>query len=111
MGEDEYDIIDVQLGQAIRSWADGFRTPGVALEVHGPLEAPGMDPTWIVRFTMPWREAELVLFRGPYAEVMWFDPRDAQPGAHVEGHYHLTPESIIALLETLASDGAVADRR
>ncbi len=60
-----------------------------------------MDPAWIVRMSAPWRDAELMPFRGPHAEVAWFDPRDAEAALHLEGHDDLTPESITALLQRL----------
>ena len=61
MAQDEYDIIDTRLGQAIRSWAEQARTTGIDLDVQGPLPTPGMDPTWIIRITAPWCDAELLL--------------------------------------------------
>ena len=105
MTADEYDVIDGQLGRAIRTWADAVQPlhDGVKLDVQGPLPAPGMDPTWIVRVTAPWRDAELLLFRGPHPEVSWFDPCETEPAPHLEGHDDLTAEALTGLLRRLLS--------
>jgi hypothetical protein len=76
---EQHEITDKLLGQAIQGWAGEAHATGVDIYVQGPLAAPGMDPTWIVRITAPWREAELFLFRGPHAEVTWLDPREPEP--------------------------------
>jgi hypothetical protein len=39
---------DRELWSAMRSWAETH--PGVQIELLGPLDAPRMDPTWILSF-------------------------------------------------------------
>jgi hypothetical protein len=62
-----------------------------------------MDPTWMVRITAPWRDAQLFLFRGPHLEVAWFDPRQPEAGPYVEGYDDVTPAAITAVLQRLTS--------
>jgi hypothetical protein len=60
----------------MRSWAEA--SVGVQVELLGPLDAPGMDPTWVLQFRSGQLEANVCLFRGPYLDVSAHRPSAPQ---------------------------------
>jgi hypothetical protein len=96
---DEYDELDRLLGVAMTQWLArrGEQFDNASLE--GPLEAPGMDPTWILELRQGSAEANVFLFRGPYAEVGW----SLQGEYIIQGHEGLTRDEMTALLDRLGA--------
>ncbi|WP_146099505.1 hypothetical protein [Kineococcus xinjiangensis] len=67
-----------------------------------------MDPSWFLRIEAPFREADLLVFSDGRLDLSWYDPRDLDAGMRNEGHGHLSPTSLVALLERLVRpEGAV----
>jgi len=98
--DEPYESLDLELGRALQSWTDGHST-SLGLEIDGPLEAPGMDPTWILRMHGTLIEAEVHLFYGPHVDVSVFLIQLAEDGMLVGGEGHLTPERLEEILNGL----------
>ncbi|WP_305788968.1 hypothetical protein [Symbioplanes lichenis] len=100
-----YESRDLELGAALRSWAD--RQPADSdCTVDGPLDAPGMDPTWRVEIRGPAGEAILNLFYGPVVDVTAVRRTDLFVG----GAEDLTPAELVAMVDDLrqaTQDGAM----
>jgi hypothetical protein len=62
------DQLDAVLFQALEGWWQAIEqdlaTRGVAASLQGPLEAPGMDPVFILHLETDRWEKEACLFRG-----------------------------------------------
>jgi len=60
--------LDRVLFMALERWQEASRVPllmqGVTVTLHGPFEALGMDPVYILHLDSDSREAEASLFRG-----------------------------------------------
>jgi hypothetical protein len=95
-----YEGRDLELGSAVQSWVSSHAAGGVELE--GPLEALGMDPTSLVRLRSPALEAHVHLFYGPYVDVSAFRPGHPEDGAFVGGANDVTPEQLVSMLDDLA---------
>ena len=89
---------DTELGDVLRDWSmeAGF-------DVEGPLEAPGMDPTWIARFRTAEFEADLMVFYGPHIDVSAFRPEVSASGYLVGGEDDVSDERFVEMLNDLAS--------
>jgi hypothetical protein len=72
------------------------------LQLDGPLEAKGMDPTWVLRLRAPDLEADVLLFYGPMVDVSAFRPKHLDDRALVGGEDDVTPERLIEMLNDLA---------
>src|SRR5688572_27286500 len=46
--DEPYESQDLELGAALRSWVEA-QQGSLDLILKGPLDTPGMDPTWILR--------------------------------------------------------------
>lgn len=80
------------------------------LSLDGPLEAPGMDPTWILSLRSAGLEAEVLLFYGPVLDVSAFRPKSTDQGALVGGASDLDPGLLLEMLDDLgeaANGGAL----
>ncbi|MEU7903608.1 hypothetical protein [Actinoplanes sp. NPDC049118] len=91
---------DLEVGLSLRSWAEAHAA-SLNLELEGPLDAPGMDPTWILRMSGPLLEAELHLFHGPRVDVAAFLTRRPQAGMFVGGEDDITEKRLTAMLDGL----------
>jgi hypothetical protein len=96
-----YESRDLELGSALQSWVGSHSAAG-EVQLEGPLQAVGMDPTWLVRLRSPALEADVLLFYGPYVDVSAFRPRHPEHGAFVGGAADVTPEQIVSMLDDLA---------
>lgn len=76
------------------------------LSLEGPLEALGMDPTWVLRLRSSGLEADVLLFYGTFLEVSASKPKNIDGGAFVGGVADLDPG---LLLEVLGDLGEAAD--
>jgi hypothetical protein len=83
----------------MRAWLDAAEQ-GHA-ELHGPLDAPGMDPTWILSIRSNDLEADVHLFLGPYLDVSAFRPTDPDAGAYIGGEDGLSNARLIEMLDDL----------
>jgi hypothetical protein len=100
---------DRELGSVIRSWAETH--PDVQVELHGPLEAPGMDPTWIMCFRSGHLDADVCLLRGPYLDVAAARPDAPEKGLLVGGEEGegLSDLRLVQMLDGLADASLGAD--
>ena len=64
--DEPYGSRDRELGQTLRSWTDAY-VGLLNLTLQGPLDAPGMNPTWILRMSGLFLEANVCPFYGPHA--------------------------------------------
>ena len=68
---------DVLLFAALERWwnvnRSALATHGVIATLQGPLDAPGMDPVYILRMDSERRETEVILFRGGTVLFEGFD--------------------------------------
>jgi hypothetical protein len=93
---------DLELGAALRAWAEAH-SRSFELQLHGPLDAPGMDPTWLLRISGDVLEVELVLFYGPHVDVSAFRSTRPQDDLHVGGENGITPSRLTEMLDELAA--------
>jgi len=105
--DEPYESRDRELGAALRSWAEA-QQGSLDLTLKGPLDSPGMDPTWILRITTASLEAEVTLFYGPHAEVAAFRPTAPEEGMYVGRDNNITADRLTELTDALvaASRGA-----
>jgi hypothetical protein len=95
---------DLELGAALRSWVEARAgQPGVTL--LGPLDAYGMDPTWILRIRTAFLDAEVILFDGPRVDVAAFRPTAADDGMYVGYPEDVTAARLTAMADELAAAG------
>lgn len=97
-GRVHFERRDAQLGVLLVEWA---KPSGVTVE--GPLEAPGMDPRWIVHFRSEHFEAELMVFYGPFVDVSAFRPQSVELGYLVGGGEGVSDERFTEMLDDLAA--------
>ena len=102
-----YESRDIELGSALQAWVDA-KADRWQVELIGPMEAIGMDPTWILRLRSDGLEADDCLFYGPVLDVSAFRPKNVDEGALVGGARDFTAERLVELLDDLgkAADGA-----
>jgi len=100
---------DRELGSVLRSWPETH--PGVQVELLGPLDAPGMDPTWIVSFRSEYLDADVCLFRGPYLDVSAARPSAPEKNVLVgsEDGEGLSELRLVQMLDGLADASLGAD--
>jgi hypothetical protein len=100
---------DRELGAVMRSWAETH--PGVPVELLGPLDAPGMDPTWILSFRSGHLDADVCLLRGPYLDVSAARPGAPEEGVLVGGEEgeRLSDLRLVQMLDGLADASLGAD--
>jgi hypothetical protein len=98
---------DRELGSVMRSWAEVC--VGVEVELLGPLDAPGMDPTWVLRLRGGQLEAEVFLFRGPYVDVSACRPSAPEAGAFIGGEDNLSDARLVQMLDGLSEAAMGAD--
>ncbi|MFG3702477.1 hypothetical protein ACGF5C_32055, partial [Micromonospora sp. NPDC047620] len=68
---------------------------------EGPLDAPGMDPTWILRMSGPLVEAEVHLFYGPHVDISAFLTQHPEDGMFVSGEDGITGQWLTEMLDGL----------
>lgn len=95
---------DHHFGAALRAWAEA-RT---GVDLRGPLETAGMDPTWILRITTEDLDTEVHVFTDPRAEFAAFRPAAADAGMQVAYRDPITEEQLIEMVTDLdaAAHGA-----
>jgi hypothetical protein len=98
--DEPFESRDLALGRTLRSWADAHATL-LDLELEGPLDAPGMDPTWILRLSGPLLEAEVHLFYGPHVDISAFLTGRPDDGMFVGGEDGITGPRLIEMLDGL----------
>jgi hypothetical protein len=105
--DEPYESRDLELGAALRNWVEA-QQGSLGLTLSGPLDSPGMDPTWILRITTASLEAEVTLFYGPCAEVAAFRPIAPDEGMYVGRDNNITADRLTKLTDALvaASRGA-----
>ncbi|WP_433200906.1 hypothetical protein ACQP00_29605 [Dactylosporangium sp. CS-047395] len=102
--EEPFESRDLALGRALRSWADAHAT-SMDLELEGPLDAPGMDPTWMLRMSGPLLYAEVHLFYGPHVDITAVRTDDPDAGFSVGGEDGLTGPRLVEMLDDLEQMG------
>jgi hypothetical protein len=98
---------DRELGSVMLSWVEA--SVGGQVELLGPLDAPGMDPTWVLRVRSEQLEADVLLFRGPHLDVSAYRPSDLEAGAFVGGEDGLSDARLVQMLDGLAAASLGAD--
>jgi len=98
---------DRELGSVIRSWVEA--SVGVQVELLGPLDEPGMNPTWVLRLRSAQLEADVFLFRGPYLDVSAYRPSASEAGAFVGGEDGLSGARLVQMLDGLSEAALGAD--
>ena len=98
--EEPYESRDLELGEALRSWTDSYVGP-LDLTLQGPLDAPGMDPTWILRMSGPLLDAEVFLFYGAYVDISALLPQRPDDGMFVGGEDEITEQRLVMMLDGL----------
>jgi hypothetical protein len=95
-----YESRDLELGRSLRSWTEVHAT-SLDLELEGPLDAPGMDPTRILRMSGPLLEAEVILFYGPRVQVSAFFTQRLEDGMFLAGEDGVTDQRLMTMLNGL----------
>lgn len=97
---------DIELGSVLGAWVHA-NTGRWQIELKGPLEAIGMDPTWILNLRSHGLEADVYLFYGPVLDVSAFRPEDVHEGAFIGGAQDFTADRLLEMLDELgeAADG------
>jgi hypothetical protein len=98
---------DLELGSVVRSWADE-QTDAVNLKFDGPLDAPGMDPTWMLELRGTAIEAVAHLFYGPIVDVTVV--RLAEGELYVGGAQDFSNSHLVSMLDDLVEashDGVI----
>jgi hypothetical protein len=98
--DEPFESRDLELGCTLRSWADAHAT-SLDLELEGPLDAPGMDPTWILRMSGPLLEAEVHLFYGPHVDISAFLTQHPEDEMFVGGEDGITGQRLVEMLNGL----------
>lgn len=99
---------DQELGAALRAWADA-RPGSLEIQLQGPLDAPGMDPTWTLTLSGDVLTAQLVLFYGPVFDVAAARSTGPPGDLHIGGGEGLTPGRLVEMLDELAAVDTGAD--
>ncbi|GAA3339804.1 hypothetical protein GCM10020358_24900 [Amorphoplanes nipponensis] len=98
--DEPYESRDLELGVALRSWA-AAQSSALAVKLDGPLEAPGMDPTWSLEMRGEYLEALVHLFYGPIADVsvIWSPEDEIYVGAAQD----FSDLQLVSMLDDLAA--------
>ncbi len=99
--QEPFESRDLELGAALGAWSEAQTL--FQLELLGPLDAPGMDPTWLLRVVGHVLQAELVLFYGPHVDVSAFRSTRPEDGLYVGGETDITPSRLTEMLDELAA--------
>jgi hypothetical protein len=84
----------------LRSWTEAHAT-SLSVELDSPLDARGMDPTWMLRMSGQLLEAEVHLFYGPHVDVSAFLPQRPEVGMFVGGEDGITGQRLVEMLDGL----------
>jgi hypothetical protein len=95
-----YESRDLALGHVLRSWTDANAT-SLSLELEGPLDAPGMDPSWILRMSGLSLKAEVHLFFGPHVDISAFLTQRPEDGMFVGGEDGITGQRLVEMVDGL----------
>lgn len=98
--DEPYESHDLELGDVLRSWAETHAV-SLSADLEGPLDAPGMDPTWILRVRGQLLDAEVHLLYGPIVNVSVFLPQQADNGMYVGGEDGVTARRLVEMLDGL----------
>lgn len=97
-----YESRDLELGSVLKAWVGANAVVG-DIKLDGPLEAVGMDPTWVLRIRSVGFEADACLFYGPVLDVSAFRPDNIDEGAFVGGAEYFADERLAEMLNDLGS--------
>lgn len=97
-----YESRDLEMGFVLKAWVDANAVVG-DIKLDGPLEAIGMDPTWVLRLRSPGLEADACLFYGPVLDVSAFRPDDIEAGAFIGGAEDFSADRLVEMLNQLGS--------
>jgi len=98
--DEPYESRDLELGNVLRSWTD-THTTSLSVELEGPLDTHGMDPTWMLRMSGHILDAEVHLFYGPHVDVAAFLPQRPDAGMFVGGEDGITGQRLVEMLDGL----------
>jgi len=98
--DEPYESRDRDLGRTLRSWTDTHEGP-LDLELDGPLDAPGMDPTWFLRMSGSLLEAEVRLFYGPRVDISAFLTQRAEDEMFAGVEDGITEQRLLEMLNGL----------
>lgn len=98
--DEPYESRDLELGRTLRSWTDAY-VGLLDLTLQGPLDAPGMDPTWILGMSGPLLEADVCLFYGPHVDISAFLTQRPDDGMLVGGEDGITEQRLVEMLDGL----------
>lgn len=106
--DEPFESQDLELGAALSSWAE-TRSGALVPNLQGPLDAPGMDPTWLLHLTRRLIEAEVVLFYGPYVDIPVVRSTGSNDELYVGGESDITASRLVEMLDDLAAAERGAD--
>jgi hypothetical protein len=95
-----FESLDLELGSTLGAWADAHAS-SLALDLEGPLDAPGMDPTWILRISGASLEAEVHLFYGPHVDISVFLTETSDHDVFIGGEDGITGQRLVEMLNGL----------
>jgi hypothetical protein len=106
--DEHHESRDQELGDVLRSWFE-VNASLLSVELEGPLESAGMDPTWLLRMSGELLDAEVCLFYGPRVDVAAFLPKQPADGMFVGGEDGVTGQRLVEMLDGLArvNDGEI----
>ncbi|TDB74329.1 hypothetical protein [Micromonospora sp. KC723] len=67
------------------------------------LDAPGMDPTWLLHLAGQLIEAEVVLFYGPYVDISVLRSAGAEDELYIGGERDITACRLVDMLDDLVA--------
>ncbi|MGX6605786.1 hypothetical protein ACWKSP_27180 [Micromonosporaceae bacterium Da 78-11] len=106
--DEPFESQDLELGSALSSWAESH-SGSLSMTLQGPLDAPGMDPTWLLHLTGRLIEAEVVLFYGPYVDISVVCSTGSNDELYVGGERDITASRLVEMLDDLAAAERGAD--
>jgi len=99
--DEPYESRDQELGDILRSWIV-VNTSLLSVELKGPLDSVGMDPTWLLRMSGDLLDAEVCLFYGPRVDVAAFLPKQPDDRMLVGSADGITGQRLAEMLDELA---------
>jgi hypothetical protein len=86
----------------LSSWT-GSHSGALSLNLQGPLDAPGMDPTWLLHLEGQLVEAEVVLFYGPYVDISVVRSGGSEDELYIGGESDITASRLVEMLDDLVA--------
>jgi hypothetical protein len=100
--DEPFESQDLELGSALSSWAE-TRSGALVPNLQGPLDAPGMDSTWLLHLPGRLIEAEVVLFYGPYVDISVVRSAGSKDELYIGGESDITASRLGDMLDELAA--------